>query len=252
MTVFNEYARYYDMFYQDKDYRGEADYVHKLIQELAPGAGTVLNLGCGSGRHDRILAELCYKVTGVDLSREMLVAAEAAGAGNSSIDYVQGDARSVRLKRTFDVVIALFHVMSYQVTNADLKAVFETARCHLKPGGVFIFDCWYGPGVLCDLPTVRVREIEDTAANVIRIAEPVLHANDNVVDVNYRVIVMDKSSGTARHLKETHRMRYLFIPELKEYLDQVGFNPEFFCKWLDSSPPNETTWYLCCGARYAP
>lgn len=251
MTIFNEYASYYDMLYKDKDYRGEADYIHSLIQNLAPGTVTVLNLGCGSGKHDGILSERGYKVTGVDLSQEMLAAAEAA-TDSDSIDYVHGDVRSVRLKQTFDVVISLFHVMSYQITNADLAATFETARCHLKPGGVLIFDCWYGPGVLSDPPTVRIKEVEDDSVNVIRIAEPVLHVNENVVDVNYRIIVIEKSSGIARILKEAHRMRYLFVPELKDFLNHSTLQPEFFCKWLETSLPNEATWYLCCAARYTP
>ena len=249
MTVFHEYARYYDMFYHDKDYRGEVDYVHGLIQGGAPGSCTVLNLGCGSGRHDRILAELGYTVTGVDFSKEMLAVASDAATGSNSLDYVAGDVRTVRLERTFDVVLALFHVMSYQVTNDDLKAICETARQHLKPGGVFIFDCWYGPGVLTDPPTVRVREIENSTVSVLRIATPVLHANDNVVDVDYRMIVMDKSSGRVRNQRETHYMRYLFMPELREYLGQAGFEVEFFHRWLGRQPPDESAWYLCCGAR---
>ena len=49
MSVFNEYARYYDLLYRDKDYVGEVEYVHRLLQAHAPGAQSLLNLGCGSG-----------------------------------------------------------------------------------------------------------------------------------------------------------------------------------------------------------
>ena len=60
MSVFNEYARYYDLLYRNKDYAGETDYVHNLIQAQIPDAKSILNLGCGSGRHDRCLVDKGY------------------------------------------------------------------------------------------------------------------------------------------------------------------------------------------------
>jgi len=248
MNVFNEYARYYDLLYRDKDYAGESDYVNGLIRSNLPGALSILNLGCGSGRHDRCLAELGYSVTGVDMSEEMLSCARLAATGNSSLEYVQGDARTVQMERKFDAVISLFHVMSYQITNADLKAAFATAAAHLKPGGLFLFDCWYGPGVLSDRPTRREKELEDDAIKVTRIVEPLLHPNENVVDVNYQVSISNKKTGEIRDIRETHRMRYLFIPEIIGYLEEAGLTPRFSVCWMEDTPPKDSTWYICCGA----
>jgi SAM-dependent methyltransferase len=249
MSVFNEYARYYDLLYRDKDYTGETNYVHNLIQRQSPGARTVLNLGCGSGRHDRCLVDRGYAVTGVDLSEEMLAAARDAAAGNGALDYVQGDVRTVRLGKTFDVVISLFHVMSYQTANSDLMGAFATAYSHLEPGGIFIFDCWYGPGVLTDRPAVRVKELEDEAVSVTRIARPEMHPNENVVDVNYRVFLRDKTSGSVREINETHRMRYLFVPELQLMLPSAGFESLLFEEWLTSSRLKFTSWNAVVTAR---
>ncbi len=242
MSVFNEYARYYDLLYRDKDYAGESDYVHNLIQTGSPGARTILNLGCGSGRHDRCLMDRGYAVTGVDLSQEMLTAARDAATDNGALRYVQGDVRTVRLEKTFDIVISLFHVMSYQVSNADLTAAFATAYSHLKPGGLFIFDCWYGPGVLTDRPTVRVKELEDEITSVTRIAQPIMHPNQNVVDVNYRVFLRDKSSASIREICETHRMRYLFLPEVEQMLSSGGFELQAAEEWLTAAPLCLTSW----------
>ena len=249
MSVFNEYARYYDLLYRDKDYTGETDYVHNLIQKQCPGARTILNLGCGSGRHDRCLVDRGYAVTGVDISEEMLAAARNSAAGNDSLHYVQGDARSVRLEETFDAVISLFHVMSYQTTNQDLLVAFATAHSHLKPGGTFIFDCWYGPGVLTDPPTIRLKELEDETITVTRIAQPVVHPNKNVVDVNYRVFLRDKESGAVREIVETHRMRYLFQPEVDLMLTMSGFEPQTSEEWLTSAPLTLSSWNALFTAR---
>ena len=223
MTVFNEYARYYDLLYRDKDYAGEAAYVDGLIRSRVPGARRILNLGCGSGRHDRSLVQRGYEVTGVDISEEMLAAARAAAEGNTSLAYVKGDVRSVRLGQTFDAVISLFHVMSYQTANDDLIAALATANHHLEPEGIFIFDCWHGPGVLTDRPTARTKELEDDFIRVNRFAEPVMQANENVVDVKYRVSIANKGDGTVRELHEIHRMRYLFVPEVLLFLKITGF-----------------------------
>jgi SAM-dependent methyltransferase len=249
MSVFSEYARYYDLLYRDKDYAGESDYVHRLIQSQNPGAKTILNLGCGSGRHDRSLVERGYTVTGVDLSGEMLTAARNAAVGNSDVEYLQGDVRSVRLAKTYDVVISLFHVMSYQVTNSDLQASFTTAFTHLKQGGAFIFDCWYGPGVLTDPPTVKVKELEDELIAVTRIAQPVMHPNENVVDVNYRVFLKDKPSEQIREISETHRMRYLFQPEVDLMLTASGFEHKTSEEWLTSAPLALSSWNALFIAR---
>lgn len=242
MTVFNEYSRYYDLLYRDKDYASETDYVHNIIQSNNPGAQTILNLGCGSGRHDRCLADLGYRVSGVDLSEGMLDAARKASSDYESLRYVQGDIRTIRLDETFDTVISLFHVMSYQVTNQDLMAAFTTAHAHLKPGGTFIFDCWYGPGVLTDPPTVRVKDLEDENIKVTRIVQPVLHPNENVVDSNYRILIGDKSSGISSEIKETHRMRYLFVPEVENMLRQSGFDLQTSEEWLTAAPLSLASW----------
>ncbi len=248
MSVFNEYARYYDLLYRDKDYSGEADYIQRLIRSYHAETATVLNLGCGSGRHDLYLADKGYAITGVDLSEEMLAIARNSTTGNNSPDYLHGDVRSVRLDKSFDAVISLFHVISYQQTNEDLKAAFITACCHLKPGGVFIFDCWYGPAVLTNRPAIRIKEMEDDSITVTRIAQPDMHPNGNAVDVNYLVFIRDKQSGNVHEIRETHRMRYLFLPEIQQLLTDSGFELLTSEEWLTGNHLDFNSWsavFIC-------
>ena len=58
----------------------------------------------------------------------------------NKLTFSLGRIQGLDLHRTFDVVISLFHVMSYQVSNSDIMEAFATARRHLNPGGIFIFD----------------------------------------------------------------------------------------------------------------
>lgn len=254
MTVFGNYARYYDLLYRDKDYAGETKFIHGLIQKYASNAGSIFELGCGTGKHAELLSKMSYEVLGVDMSREMLEAAnrrlsdlEKKGAKKLSFDH--GDIRTYRTECCFDVVISLFHVMSYQTTNKDLQDVFETAKVHLKQRGVFIFDCWYGPAVLTDRPVVRVKRLEDEAIKVTRIAEPKIHANENIVDVNYHVFIKNKATGIVEELKETHRMRYLFKPEIDSLFEQAGFEFVDSFAWMTGREPGFNTWGVCFVGR---
>jgi len=253
MTVFGNYSRYYNLFYRDKDYVGEAAYIAELIRQHRPGAANVLDLGCGTGRHAALLAEKGFAVTGVDRSAEMLAVAAAQLAGREPqappLNFHQGDLRAIRLGETFDAVVSLFHVMSYQTGNDDLRAAFATVRQHLKPGGVFIFDCWYGPAVLTDRPTVRIKRLEDEEIAVTRIVEPVMHANDNLVDSNYQVLIRDKASGKVEELRETHHMRYLFRPELELLLAEAEMRVIEAAEWMTGRPAGFDTWGVCFVVR---
>ena len=242
MTVFGAYSRYYDLLYKDKDYAGEAGYVRSLIERHHPQARSLLDLGCGTGRHALLLAEFGYAVTGVDRSPEMLIAANAQGGAGVRPHFLQGDVRSARLGQQFDVVVSLFHVMSYQATNEDLRAAFLTAKEHLKPGGVFIFDSWYGPTVLTERPSVRTRRLEDERTLVTRMAQPCSHPNTNTVDVNYTMRVLDKQTGKEEELRETHTMRYLFVPEVELLLESVGLRLLDSHEFLSNRPLGFDTW----------
>lgn len=244
--VFNAYARYYDLLYRDKDYSAEAEYVASHIRGHAPKAGRILELGCGTGAHAEHLVRMGYTVHGVDMSEEMLARAEARKAAlpadvAARLSFSLGDVRSVRTSETYDAVISLFHVMSYQSTNADLAAAFETAATHLSPGGVFLFDFWYGPAVLTQRPDTRIKRLENSEIKVTRIAESVLNVNENLVDVNYTVFIENKSVGGNDQLNEMHRMRYFFLPELELY--RGCFWKELVSEvWLSGGSLSENSW----------
>jgi len=107
MNVFEEYAEYYDILYQDKDYEAECDFLEQIFARYAQHpVRTILDLGCGTGGHALPLARRGYEVTGVDLSEHMLERArqKAAEAG-LAISFHQGDIRSLNLGCTFDAVI---------------------------------------------------------------------------------------------------------------------------------------------------
>jgi SAM-dependent methyltransferase len=254
MTVFGSYAQFYDLLYTSKNYADEAQNVHKLIQTYLPGAHSVLDLGCGTGAHAEQLSKAGYKIFGVDMSISMLEQAKSRLVGlppeqTSRLEFSQGDIRTVRLDTQFDVVISLFDVISYQTTNEDLKAAFITAKTHLKSGGVFIFDCWYGPAVLSIKPSVRVKRVENDEIAVIRIAEPVMYPNENCVDINYQLLVKQKKSGIFDVLNERHRMRYMFTPEIQDYFSYSEMKMVASFALMTDKEPGFDTWSVCFVGR---
>lgn len=226
MEVFQDYAYYYNAFYRDKDYAAESRQVDTLLKRYGRDIRKIINYGCGTGRHDIELLKLGYECTGIDMSLLMIEIAkkncENVG-GRVNGDFSVADIRTYESKAQYDAVISLFHVMSYQNSNDDIVAAFRSARKALKDGGLFLFDCWYGSGVLSDPPVVRVKEVEDDTYKLVRIARPVMHDRADVVDVCYEVLVTEKETGLTKTISETHHMRYFFRPELEYYLKEAGF-----------------------------
>lgn len=254
MSIFGRYSSYYNLLYKDKDYAGEAEYVAAHIHKHAPFAKRILELGCGTGAHAEYLARMGYTVHGVDMSEAMLACAEARKVAMppevaARLSFGVGDVRDVRTGEIYDAVISLFHVMSYQTTNADLEAAFETASVHLQPGGLLLFDFWYGPAVLTQRPEVRVKRLEDEEIKVTRIAEPVMHVNEDVVDVNYQVWIEVNESGMVEQVSETHKMRYLFLPELTRLLGLHEFTLLEVLEWLTNNAPGEKSWGVLAVTR---
>lgn len=243
VSNFGKYSAYYDLLYQDKDYAAEARYVAETLRRTSPGVKTVLELGSGTGRHGRLLAEMGFEVHGVERSPEMVEVAKAAEAPKAGAFTCEvGDICQLDLGRTFDAVISLFHVISYQTTDAALQAAFAVAARHLKPGGVFLFDVWHGPAVLAQQPEVRVKEVSDATHSVRRSARPDHDAAARTVNVVYDIEGADFATGERARFSEEHLMRYLFPDEVERLAQVAGLRLAATEEFLTGRPPSNETW----------
>lgn len=242
MPVFKDYSKYYDLLYADKDYSAEVEYIHELIQREFPGAKSILNLGCGTGKHDALLAEKGYTVVAVDMSETMIGIAKENYSHSGNIEFQVGDVRRFRTEKKFDAVISLFHVMSYQITNDDLKDTFDTAAYHMNTDSVFIFDCWHGPGVITEKPESRVKTMADASMEIVRHAEPVLFPQENRVDVHYTIAISDAEKQLVNTIDECHSMRYLFKPELDLVASLSGLRITHDFAWMKDTAPTFASW----------
>jgi len=251
MDVFHDYAYFYNAFYLEKNYVSEAKQVDILLKKYGKNIKKIMNYGCGRGKHDIELTKLGYNCSGIDISQIMInLAKENAKNENLPINFSVADIRNNSLIGIYDAVISLFHVMSYQNSNEDILRSFGSARNILNKGGIFLFDIWYGPGVLNDKPSVRVKEVEDDSYRLMRIAKPIMHDKTNIVDVCYQVLIINKESNESKIINEKHSMRYFFRPELEFFLQETGFKllDNLDCMTLEETDYNSWTSYFAAKA----
>jgi len=122
--------------FYDIENQGRTDFDYCV--GLARDVGSVLDLGCGTGQ---LAVELAggHIVAGVDPASAMLDVARRR-AGGHKVDWVEADARTVRLGRRFDLVVLTGHAFQVFLTAEDQAAVLRTIAEHLAPGGRFVFD----------------------------------------------------------------------------------------------------------------
>ena len=237
------YSQYYDLLYSDKDYEAEADFVNTLVRENSNNVKTLLDMGCGTGAHAEIFCNKGYEVHGIDLSEDMLKIAKMRRKGKEeNLTFSHSSIQDLNLNKKFDAIVSLFHVMSYQNSNSELIKAFVAAKNHLKEGGIFIFDFWYGPAVLTDLPETRVKRLVGEKMKITRISEPLIHSQSNIVDVNFDVFIENLTTKEIFEKKELHKMRYFFDTELELICEQVGFNIQQKYMWMSQKKPNLNSW----------
>lgn len=238
--VFDDYSVYYDLLYQDKDYNNEAKYVFNTLKEYLPNSKTVVELGMGTGIHAELLEKKGLSVEGIELSESM-----AKIASKKGLICSVANCTDFSLSKKFDAAISLFHVISYLTSNDDLIKTLKNVHNHLKDDGIFMFDVWYSPAVYILKPEIRVKRLANAKKNVTRIAEPVNHYNNNVIDVNYDIFVESIVTSTTKNFQETHPMRHFSLPELNLLATLTGFNVLKAEEWISKKEPSQNTWGVC-------
>lgn len=234
--VFDSYSAYYNLLYKDKDYLKEADYIAKLLGDVS----TVFEMGCGTGKHAKLLTAKGYNIFGIDLSETMLEQAKSLG-----VDCALGDVRTFRCNKNFDAVISLFHVASYQTSGEDINNYFKTAAVHLNKGGKFIFDVWHKDAVLSQVPEKRTKTLENGEVKIVRYCVPNHIKEKDMVEVNYTIEITNKDNGDIETIKECHPMRYFSYSDIEKFAVKNGFEIIKSEEWLTGNEPGVNTWGVC-------
>ena len=132
--MYSDLAPWFHLLTHPSDYWDEAAFVTRVVDEVALGeARTLLELGSGGGNNASHL-KAHFACTLTDVSPDMLALSRTL---NPECEHLEGDMRTLRLGREFDVVF-IHDAISYLTTEDDLAAAIETAAVHVRPGGVVI------------------------------------------------------------------------------------------------------------------
>lgn len=146
----NLFYKYYDFLFDSKNYDHEVNFV-KLIYDRynSKKVANLLEVGCGSGSHTTRLSQIFPLIDAIDIDENMIDLAQTKIL-NMNLNNVKLHLMSVEdvLEKKYELVLALFNVVTYLPNKDKLKSFFYKISDLLADGGIFIFDCWNGRAAL--------------------------------------------------------------------------------------------------------
>lgn len=198
-----------------------------VLLDLASGA-SVLDMGCGPGRHSLELAKRGFRVTGVD--RTSMYLSEASMRAQEigvQVEWVQADMREFKTPGTFDAAINLFTAFGYFEEKAEDRRVLENLLASLKPNGKLVIDLM-GKEVLARIFQARDWELKEDGS--MALYERNISQDWSWVE-NTWILVRE---GKFQKFQLGHRL--YSAAELKGLLESVGFAEVKAFGGLDGSP----------------
>jgi SAM-dependent methyltransferase len=218
--MFTASAQYYDQLYSTlKDYASDAAQIADVLRRVKPGCRTILDAGCGTGEHARLLAAEGFDVDGFDLDPAFVrIASLKHPAGR----FVEADMSDFRLPRRYDAVVCLFSSIGYLETLDRVRQAVRCFREHLTPGGVMIVEPWFAPGAM-DPDRVVKNTVEADGVQVTRVSRVELDGRVSRLLFDYEIT---DGAGT-RHVGEVHVLGLFTHEELLATFREAGFEVEY-------------------------
>ena len=224
--MFAASAELYDLIYGAfKDYAAEARALAALLREVHPDAQTILDVGCGTGEHARMLAqEYGYHVDGIDLEPGLI---EIAQQKNPAGRFEQADMLDFDLGNRYDAVVCLFSTIGYARTAGNVRRTLERLRQHLAEGGVAVVEPWLTPGVVRD-GTIYLHTAEAEDLKVCRMSHTELDGRLTRLHFEYLI----GRAGRVERASEVHELGLFTVEEMTEALRAAGLTAEHDPKGL--------------------
>jgi 2-polyprenyl-3-methyl-5-hydroxy-6-metoxy-1,4-benzoquinol methylase len=129
-----------------------------------PTKCSILDIGCGTGRHSIELARRGYRVTGLDLSSAMLDIARAnAQAAGVELTWIEADATDFKLDEKFDAAICLCEggvglIERGEDAEQHDFSIFRNIAACLKPGAPFLLTAMNGYAIIRQMKDELIAE----------------------------------------------------------------------------------------------
>ena len=210
MNFKKDYSKFYNLVYKKKNYKAEVNYILDILNIKNKNIENILELGSGTGAHAAFLAKKGFHITCVEKSKEMI---KNFKTNSKRIKIINSDLKKIKLKKKFEIVISMFHVINYMITNKDLKIFFKIASMHLKPGGLLIFDTWFYPAVKYSKPKIAKKTFKYKDFQITRKAVP-QQLTKKIFKIKYFVNIQNQINFKNSKFSEIHKIRAFDIKEL--------------------------------------
>ena len=180
--MFTKSAQYYDALYHFKDYTAASRELHAFLRQLHPGARTLLDVACGTGKHLECLREY-YEVQGLDLNPELL---EIARRRCPDVMFHHGNMVDFALSGAFDVVTCLFSSIGYVKSVENLERAIATMARHMRPSGIMIVEPWFSPDSYWT-HRLTANFVDEPERKIAWMYTSELEGNVSVLNINYLV-----------------------------------------------------------------
>jgi len=237
-----DYSKIYDFLYTKKNYNKETNLIKKILRKYFSNSKSLLDLGCGTGQYSNLMTKLKLDVVGVDRSSSMLNIAKKKYKKNKRLSFIKSNIQNMNLKKKFDIVSALFHILSYHTSEKEIDKFFSKSYLHLNKNGILIFDFWYKNGVFNLQSTLKMREVNNSMYKILRITISKWYKKINQIFDIHDLIVLNKKNKKIYKFKETHKMRYFTLKIIKKKLIENKFQ---FLESLDlqtGKPISNKSW----------
>lgn len=132
-------SNYYHLLYQHRDEEEALQFIQTLIRYLHPPVGAnMVDVACGKGRHSKVLADMGFDVTGIDLSAASIEEAQKEESDN--LHFYQHDMRLPFWMNYFQYAFNFFTSFGYFRTRREHDNAIRTIAQSLKKDGIFVID----------------------------------------------------------------------------------------------------------------
>lgn len=212
-NLFESGLKLYDKLYYPSPFLYKQE-VAQIIQFFPPEVKTVLDVGCGTGKHAAELCKLGFEVDAIDISNAAVKATKEELSKYDSL-VVKSNIMNYSSEKKYDAVISLFQVLSYILNPLDFKNALNNIYYTLKPGGVFIFDVVNGFHIENNFEPIFSKRIK----NLEIIWERERDKRKKILKGNMTV----KKNGKII-FKDTQFFRYYLSDNLKKHLTKSKFS----------------------------
>ena len=246
MEAYSKFAQVYDLFMDNIDYEGWADYVTARLKEYGITDGLVLELGCGTGTMTGLLADRGYDMIGVDNSEEMLAEAmEKRVESGQDILYLLQDMQEFELYGTVRAVVSVCDSLNYITEREELLQVFRLVNNYLDPKGIFIFDFNTEYKYREVLGNQTIAEDRDDCSFIW---ENYYYEDQQMNEYELTLFIKEEKE-LYRKYQELHLQRAYTLDVMKDLIAWAGLEYVTAYDAYTMDPPHEKSERICVVAR---